>query len=462
MTKSLQNQFVHEFDYSALLKGRNNYPTELFPDTYADECRNQISKGTCTFCPNVCAYETAKNNAAVSDLAVLNLDYLLLTCTRTGSPFGNRDLCIIDECDELESKLMDFVSVSISEKQQLRLGIFPPEVKTYEAKNSFSNWKEWTSEAMRKVAKYRATLRDAKPRTILYYKRLYDKLSAIHNSITSTSSNWIYVYDSKGKDTSITFKPILVRDTAKSALFDYQDRFLFMSATIVAPDIEAENLGLEREEYGVVTVPSTFPPENRPIYPVPVGSMAFKSREETTPKVLQAIQQVLRKHESDRVIIHTHTAYLAKQLAGGLRKRCDRSVFTYEGAGERDSALHSYKLVEGSVLVAMSMSRGIDLPDDLCRVQIICLLPRMPITDQQINYRMFRTKGGRAWYDLFTIRSLVQSTGRGVRNKDDYATTYILDSQFLDFHRHNSRFFPPWWNESVDWSGRVAREINGN
>jgi len=90
-------------------------------------------------------------------------------------------------------------------------------------------------------------------------------------------------------------------------------------------------------------------------------------------------------------------------------------------------------------------------------------LPRMPITNQQISYRAFRTEGGKAWYNLFTARSLVQQSGRGVRSKEDYCVTYILDTQFLDFHRHNSKLFPDWWNDAVDWSGNMSREImNGS
>ena len=463
MTKSLQNQFTTEFDYAALLKGRNNYPSEKLPHVCADECQNQIKPGFCSYCTSslTCPYQVAKDTAKDSELAVLNLDYLLLSCRVPDSGFGGRALCIIDEADELENKLMDFVTISISHRQQGILGIKPPNIKTYEARGSFRDWKEWAYETAERVTEYRAGLdKREQIKSYMYYTHLRKKLYTLYDSITTDppTSNWIYVYDSKASKSAITFKPIHVQDTAAETLLDYQRRFLFMSATIV-PEIEAEKLGIERGEYGIVTVPSTFPASNRPIYPIPVGSMAFKKRRETVPKVLQTIQTILDKHPAERVIVHTHTAHLAKQIAGGLRAQSKRPIYTYEGAGERDQALANYKSVSESVLVAMSMARGIDLPDDLCRVQVIALLPRLPINDQQISYRMHRTKGGNLWYNYFTIRSLVQATGRGVRSKDDHAVTYVLDSQFLDFHRSYERFFPTWWNEAVIWDGKMSKEI---
>lgn len=469
ITKSLQDQFLNDFPYSQVIKGRSNYPTELHPESYpelsASECQNVYKDdGDCVYCDDYCPYDIAKQRAANSPIAVLNLDYLLSVSGNPMSPFVGRDLCIVDECDELESKLMGFVSVEISPRLQSSLNISHPNIKTYDAKDSFECWYEWT-ERTRSIIKREknnaARMENAK--RFNFYRRLEYKLNILLNSFTpddngKINTNWIYVYDSKQKDSSkspITFKPITVNAMAPHYVFDKQEHFLLMSGTILAPQIEAEQLGLEPEQWGYVNVPSTFAVDNRRIFPLNIGSMAYKNRPKTIPILLNEVQNVVDNHPTERIIIHTHTGSLAKEVTTHLKTSTNRPVFSYTMAQYRETAIKQYKENESAVLVAMSLQRGIDLPGDLCRVQIICMLPRMPINDQQISYRMYKTKTGRMWYQLFTVRNLVQMTGRGVRSKDDYAVTYVMDSEFLGFHRQNERFFPKWWNEAIDWSGKI-------
>ena len=46
------------------------------------------------------------------------------------------------------------------------------------------------------------------------------------------------------------------------------------------------------------------------------------------------------------------------------------------------------------------------------------------------------------WYSLKTAITIVQAVGRSVRNSEDTAITYILDSDWHDFYRKNSSIFP--------------------
>jgi Rad3-related DNA helicase len=59
------------------------------------------------------------------------------------------------------------------------------------------------------------------------------------------------------------------------------------------------------------------------------------------------------------------------------------------------------------------------------------------------------TPDGQYWYTIQTIRSLVQMTGRGVRSKEDWAHTYILDAGFMDFLRRNRHLLPEWWLDAL-------------
>jgi Rad3-related DNA helicase len=140
---------------------------------------------------------------------------------------------------------------------------------------------------------------------------------------------------------------------------------------------------------------------------------------------------------------------LAYDIAKFVRKG-RRNVFTYDDSRGRELALQQFKAAEESVLVAPSLDRGIDLPGDLCRVVGICKIPYGNLGDRQINGRLHRP-GGRAWYNVQAISTIIQMSGRGVRNREDWCTTYILDKQFKRLYNQNRGLFPAWWKEALSW-----------
>lgn len=101
-------------------------------------------------------------------------------------------------------------------------------------------------------------------------------------------------------------------------------------------------------------------------------------------------------------------------------------------------------------MFAPSMSRGVDLAGDKCRVQIIVKCPFPSLGDKQIKARM-GLPGGQQWYSVKTVRDIVQMTGRGVRSADDWCYTYILDKQFTrNVWGSNKLLFPGYFREAVD------------
>jgi Rad3-related DNA helicase len=113
------------------------------------------------------------------------------------------------------------------------------------------------------------------------------------------------------------------------------------------------------------------------------------------------------------------------------------------------------------VLVAPSMDRGVDLPGELCRVQVVMKLPHPYLGDAQVNARLRETEGGELWYQLETIRTLVQMTGRGVRSAEDWATTYVLDKQLVFKWDDWVRWLPEWWADAVVMDRRPSDVLPG-
>jgi ATP-dependent DNA helicase DinG len=96
------------------------------------------------------------------------------------------------------------------------------------------------------------------------------------------------------------------------------------------------------------------------------------------------------------------------------------------------------------------MHTGVDLPDDLLRVQVIARLPFPDMGDPLVKAQMKNAtkdnpldKGQRA-YNYDTAAGLVQAYGRIMRSEDDWGTTYLLDPAWSWF-RHAARDVLPQW-----------------
>lgn len=480
-TKALQDQMLDSFPYATILKGRSNYtPTgasvtnpwgERVQQTKKDsvavtcaDCTRQPGDPSCRWCSDVtvCPYTVAKNRAVASDLAVLNTAYFLADSNLGPRKFGDRELCVIDEADTLEGELMGLVEVRISRGRMRYLKLDPPAKKTVE-----SSWGEWVDEtAIPRVRQALGMLPSvdspaATPRQIREAKslaNLLESLKLLSDELADDPAAWVYDGYAKGE---VVFRPVRVAKFGERFVWRHAKRFLLMSATIISAQEMAESLGLEGE-YAVVDVPMTFPVENRQVKVVPIAEMTNKNAEKAWPKMAGAIVKLLPMHPGERVLIHTVSYKLADYLWTEVKNGCPgRPVFRYGNSGEKDQALQRYLATEGAVLIAPSMDRGVDLPGDACRVQVVAKVPFPNLGDKQVNKRLY-TRGGQEWYAVQTVRSLVQMTGRGVRSPEDHAVTYIFDHSFTSNIWKKSRMLlPKWWVEAIDWRTDPRRFIGG-
>jgi len=226
-----------------------------------------------------------------------------------------------------------------------------------------------------------------------------------------------------------------------------------MSATIISPGALLDELGWDKP-YSVVKVDSTFRKENRPVIYRPSARMTNKHDE--SGKLVPALQQIVRGHARERVLVHCVSYSLANFLYGELVGSCEEAGMgcgTYSGSDGKLDALSRLRNAGGYMLFAPSMDRGIDLPDDDCRVVVIAKVPYPNLGDRQVSARL-HSKGGQTWYTVQTVRTVVQMTGRGVRHKDDHCTMYILDAMFDDLWNKGRGLFPSWWTEAIKWERR--------
>jgi len=466
-TKSLQDQIAGDFPYANVIKGKSNYPTYYRKDLTADDCTGTSSNGyQCDWCPGreVCPYQIAKEVASFSPLPVLNIAYYMAeTSSHQGSKFINRNPVIIDEADTLEDQLMSAVEVVISARLRKTIGVYALPKKTVP-----SDWVQWLqleimpgiNRRIRTLASESRTLLGVDTQKMREIKRLERLKRGIRvllapnpeTGAAQIEDGWVMTGYEGDKDeyATIRFKPIHVAEFAHEYLWSRGNQFLLMSATLISPEQMAEDLGLRDDEWEVVHVNSTFPPENRPVIVKPVASMTMKSKDTAWPQMADAVTDIIDENPGVRILIHTvsyHlTSFLIEHIDSTTRNR--DSIMSYTDAKMREGVLKRFLGRDDSVLLAPSFERGIDLPEEDCQVIVIAKVPYPYLGDKQINARM-RAKGGQSWYAVQTIRSIVQMTGRGMRSRTDWCDTYILDAQFKRLYRENKRLFPKWWREAL-------------
>ena len=451
----LQDQIQRDYEYAKILKGRSNYPTvnraDEFPEVSAADCTWSLSDA-CFLCPEkqACAYERAKAAALKAKLAVINSSYFLTEANGPGR-ISKREFVVLDEADTVEDTLMRHVSVDISDRRLERFRWDPPSHIGDE-----SSWLDWLQPTILDLRNRIARLprvfeRPSDAREALYLTNLYSKLLGVRDGIPS--GNWLYAgrtgHTRASYRIGVSFKPARIDNLAKSYLWRHADKWLLMSATVISGQEIVESLGWTKD-YSVIKVRNTFPVENRRVYYRGVASMSFKNRSpETWKKLANHVDRDLTLHMDHRVLIHTVSYELANFLKEHLTH--GRPIIRYHNAQGRDGALREYLASENGVLLAPSMGRGVDLPGDACRVQMIVKVPYPNIKDPQIAKRR-STTGGQLWYSVRTIRELVQMCGRAIRSEDDWAKTYIYDTDFsTGLWNRNRNLFPEWFREAIVW-----------
>lgn len=469
--RQLQDQFARDFP-AAVLKGRSNYPTQMYgpngmpkmvsgrwkPGYSCADC-NKTGRGddaVCSYCndPSSCAYTVAKQTAIRAPMACINMTYLLTEANGPGG-FSGWECAVIDEADVLEAELMRYLEFRVGKRTAAALGLTLPKKGVHR-----STMVEWLLDCAGVAARRAAAIkidrrdgaeqmaRDAREKQKML--RLAGKAAVMARSY---DEDWTRVYEDYGdRANDLVIKPVVVDQYGQEMIWRHADRWLVMSGTIISPEQYARDLGLERHEWTFIDSPSTFPKEHRPVVICGMANMTKKEMDhgDAIEKMGQAVQAVVDRHEGENVLVHAHTYRLADEMVRRTKPADGRNVYRYGSAADREATVERFRR-DGGVLVAPSLARGVDLPDDLCRVVVVVKAPFPYLGDPQIQKRMHRRdKNGEVWYAMQVAREVMQMTGRGVRHEEDWAVCYILDGQFVsNIWRNRKGMFPEWWRDAV-------------
>jgi ATP-dependent DNA helicase DinG len=454
LTGTIQLQEQYESDGVTRAVGRPNFQCGIEPVgadaaicTVGGKCVHAGPRGA-----SGCDYFDQKRAAAGAREAVFNYAYWLRQVNYAGFPKPN--FIVADEAHTLKDHVRSFAEVSVLRSALGKVGIR----KTPDG-DDWPEWHRWAVAHFPYVKKrYVETLKDppseGEPEKIRHFRSIH----ALYQSVMMLSAQpddaeWIVQSNPYGW----SFKPIWVHHfVPQLALNHAASKVLLMSATILNREVFTQLHGLPTNDVEFIQEPSRFSVHQRPLYYSPVERGKRGADQSAT---IAGVAAILGRHPTDRVVVHTVSNWLAREIAEGVRLRPEsvgRAILTH-GSGDRIRVLQLFRDTPGAVLISPSMHTGVDLPDDLLRVQIIVRLPFPDLGDPLIKAQMKNAtrdnpldKGNRA-YTYDTAATLVQTYGRIMRSADDYGTTYLLDPAWKWFRYAARDFLPEWFVRSITY-----------
>ena len=465
LTKQYHDTFATFGDQMfLLLKGANNYPCNALTDQEsgeiitAEHCAVQklkkeglmeIVEQNC----GKCQYSRNKKLKNVSKNVITNFSYYFVD-RQYSDVFLPRDIVIWDEAHTVNDAFCEHNAIYFSKErlkktyEELVDSLKLMDMETFKTLRSIqedvengkineTNYMGYLSSLMNvyKRAHHEAqALADNSGHDLNKYSK-YSKLAKKYFGLGCKIDdlmiyNYEHIFEFNPNTLEATVKPIFIGSMFEQTLV--HSRFnLFMSATI-SKEYLTETLQLKDEDIEFIQVPPTFPKEHKLLIFFDTQNLNYRSMqdEKVLSRLDKNVKDIVNKHvteyEENGVILVPSFA-IAQRMAEIIRKSGVKvKIFEHTRGMKADFIIQQFKQSEGpSILISPSIYEGVDLPGDLSRYQIIVKAPFPSLAEKRMKYILDHHQ---KIYNLLTIQKIVQGGGRSVRSEDDYAVTYILDS----------------------------------
>ena len=463
--KILQEQYLDDFGgckgAMTSIKSSSNYQCKFHKKQSCGEGQRLVrleqdktSKffRTCSFS---CNYKEAKGKFMESHESITNFSYFLAETTYSGKLLP-RDVLVVDEAHNSDTELSKFIEVSISEKfAQTVLNLQMP--KTLSNEQAAFSWIKSVYlvklsshlKHIESMFEQHAGLREK----VKEFENLSRQIEMLDKHMCKVNrfielfdeDNWVLnvAEADEQKTRRLEFKPIDISQYSDQSLFKFGQKVLMLSATILNHRAFCESLGIPLEQAAFISLPSPFPIDNRPVLVSSIGKMSASEIDNTLPQLAEAIRRILAAHPKEKGIIHCNSYKISNYIMKSIKSN---RLLTHKSENREDVLNQHISSKEPTVLVTPSMTEGIDLKGDLSRFQILCKVPYPYLGDKLVQKRMRKWSW---WYPLQTAKTIIQSLGRSIRSADDYAVSYILDSDWDRFYGQQRDMFPESFRESI-------------
>ena len=201
---------------------------------------------------------------------------------------------------------------------------------------------------------------------------------------------------------------------------------VLMSATIGNPRNYLAMLGIRNARYNKIA--STFNYQKSPIYFTYRNRVNQKNVEEKIPILANYLKTIMDKHPEENGIVHSGSYWLGQKVWEKLPPKYQKRIKLYSGTQEKINAL-SYLEDSNTIIMGPSLLEGIDLSENLSRIQVFLKVPYPGISNNLTREKM---KHYPEWYKWKAEISVRQGVGRSVRSEKDWAITYFLDGCLSD------------------------------
>jgi Rad3-related DNA helicase len=431
---------------------------------YSDKGKcTQSGKSRLKICGDKCPYQTQLARAESAPRSLFNFSSFLYQKHYAERFVDARKLLIIDEAHNVESQIMNFVEVVIDGSE------FNMKLPSYETVEEYIRH----FEVIHLAEEIRNKMRDLETQIVeivgddetdvtgldrdeirqlndlIRDRDKYETLLGKYLRMKEDSQHVECIADFSARDNKVEIKPLTAEYHAPKILLDSGVVRLFMSATILNPVVFAESIGLDPSETCYVRTPNVFPVENRPVIKDYAGSMKWKNRQATMPKMIKKVDNIMARHAGEKGIIHCQSFKIMESIMDGVNPANRGRLLTQNDFPSKKDMLMEHAQRVDSVIIAPAMHEGLDLHQNSSRYQLIIKVPYPDFTrNKQMKIRMDRDW---KYYLWLAALKLVQSYGRSIRSEDDWAKTYILDSDFDRFLQHAERhdMLPDWFIEAI-------------
>ncbi len=468
--KMLQDQYLRDDKFVQIMKGKNNYACHAANTMTGTSCSDHEAMfgSVCRQKKRPCTYVVARNQAQLARLTLHNFDSFLNQVSLGGS-FPPRAVLSIDEAHGADDHLIKALGFEISAEMLRKLDIVLP--GAWEAPGDLDDaggvtqWlnghdrllsqreTEIANEITRLQALSTSFLNQSQEKQLAGFARRKNSIADLRRRMgryLSSAEKVPWAVERKDNG-SLIFEPVKSSFFAKTALLDYGERRVFMSATIFDKGRRLMSaLNLKRDETHYIAVPCIFAAANRPLVDTAVADTGQKGYQGAKPALFAAIEQILERHAGQRGVIHCNSYSMAKDIAQGVHSR---RLMTHESA-TREDTVNAFMTTTrpDAVLVGVFLREGYDFKDDIARFQVVVRLP-YSWPDKRTKMRDDMEKG---YYDWLCAIDLVQTVGRGVRNETDSCITYCLDSRLKRFLKRAAYMMPSWFLDAVKTSAQLG------
>jgi Rad3-related DNA helicase len=458
------------------LKGKNNYNCVHRQDRGAPVDKAVCQRVSDFECEHKevapenggCPYYGRKHVAKTHPEVVTNLSYLMAnSMIPEEHGLSNRELVVVDECQKIEDFALNFVGVTVSERTVPVVWDRITEPPRTENVEQLAEWLE--TEVMIEV---NAQLDTYEAKAELSEKEADDRddlqefARKVSNFLQDVKQHH-WVANREYDDTKVEFNPIFVGRFLDRFLWSQGHKVVLSSATIPKGTF-LEEVGLDDRQVGEVEVESTFPPERRGVYTDEVvGKMTMGERGQTIPKMARKIGELADYHDGQRGFVHCHSYKIAQRIYDALPSAVRERTRLQDG-DDREQSLEDWLATDvsergftedkgGQVFLSVAMDEGISLDDEAARWQVVAKAAYPFMGAKRVEYRMDELNDW-SWYAGKAAIALQQAVGRGMRSKDDWCHTYILDQSAVGLIEKNEYLFEDWFLRAVDVEADVEEE----